>query len=142
MVIKELEKIVGGSNVNSRPKVLEEFSGDASFTPRVKPGCVVRPVNAAEVQAIAKWANETRTPLVPVSSGAPHFRGDTVPSKPGAVIVDLSRMKKIIRIDARNKVAMVEPGVTFGELQAELEKAGLCAYMPLAPRHNKSVVAS
>ena len=60
----------------------------------------------------------------------------------GAVIVDLSRMNKIIRIDPRNKIAMVEPGTTFGELQRELSKEGLCAYMPLAPRSSKSVIGS
>jgi len=65
-----------------------------------------------------------------------------VPCKDGAVIVNLSRMKKIVRVDTRNKVAMVEPGVTYGELQAELGKNGLCAYLPLAPRQNKSVIGS
>jgi hypothetical protein len=142
MAFTELEKIVGVSNVNSRPKILEEFAGDASFAPHVKPASVVRPGNVTEVQAIVKWANETHTPLIPVSSGKPHFRGDTVPDKTGAVIIDLSRMKKIIRIDTNNKVAIVEPGVTFGELQPELAKSGLCAYMPLSPRVTKSVVGS
>ena len=41
-----------------------------------------------------KLANETQTPLVPVSSGPPHFRGDTVPGIGGAVIVDLKRDEK------------------------------------------------
>ena len=139
---KELAKIVGSSNVLSRTRVLEEYSKDLSFVPRVEPRCVVKPGNVEEVQKVVKWANETLTPLVPVSSGSPHFRGDTVPSVGGAVIVDLSRMKRIIRVDPRNKVAMIEPGVTFSELQSELEKAGLCAYMPLAPRSSKSVIGS
>ena len=64
------------------------------------------------------------TPLVPVSSGAPHFYGDTVPSVPGAVMVDLSRMDKIIKVDARNRIAVIEPGVTYGQLQPALAKAG------------------
>jgi hypothetical protein len=142
MALKELEEIVGVGNVNSRPKILEEFSGDASFAPHVKPASVVRPGNVVEVQAMVKWANETHTSIIPVSSGKPHFRGDTVPNKTGTVIIDLSRMKKIIRIDAKNKVAIIEPGVTFGELQPELAKSGLCAYMPLSPRVTKSVVGS
>ena len=142
MAEKELAKIVGSKNVLSSAEVLEAYSQDLSFVPRVKPRCVVKPGNTDEVQEIVKWANETLTPLVPVSSGPPHFRGDTVPSVGGAVIVDLSRMKRIIRVDPRNRVAMVEPGVTFGELQPELEKAGLCAYMPLAPRSSKSVIGS
>ena len=142
MAEKELTKIVGSSNVIDSPSVLEEYSRDSSFVPQVMPRCVARPGNIDEVQGVVKWSNDTLTPLVPVSSGPPHFRGDTVPSVGGAVIVDLRRMKKIIRIDPRNKIAMVEPGVTFGELQSELKKAGLCAYMPLAPRGSKSVIGS
>jgi FAD/FMN-containing dehydrogenase len=142
MAEKELVKIIGGSNVLDSPENLKDYSGDAGFVPQIQPGCIARPGNVAEVQAIVKWANKTGTPLVPVSSGAPHFRGDTVPGVEGAVILDLSRMKKIIRIDPVNKLAMVEPGVTYGELQPELEKAGLSAYMPLAPRETKSVIGS
>ncbi len=142
MAEKELVKLLGSSNVLDRPEVLQEFSGDASFIPRMEPRCIVRPADAGDVQAIIKWANDTGTPLVPVSSGAPHSRGDTVPGAEGAVIVDLSRMKKIIRIDPVNRLAMVEPGVTYGELQPELEKEGLYPYMPLAPRGSKSVIGS
>ena len=142
MAEKDLAKIVGSSNVFDSPSILEKYSKDSSFVPRVSPRCVVRPGNVEEVQGIVKWANDTLTPLVPVSSGSPHFRGDTVPSVGGAVIVDLSRMNKIIRIDPRNKIAMVEPGTTYGKLQMELIKEGLCAYMPLAPRSSKSVIGS
>jgi hypothetical protein len=142
MAEKELAKIIGTSHVINKPAVLEEYSADSSFAPGIKPRCTVRPGNVEEVQKIVKWANEARTPLVPVSSGPPHFRGDTVPGAAGTVIIDLSRMKKIIRVDAKNKVALIEPGVTFGALQAELKKSGLCAYMPLAPRRTKSVTGS
>jgi len=142
MAKKELTRIVGRGNVLDRPEVLEEFSGDASFVPGKRPRYVVRPGNADEVQVIIKWANESSTPLVPVSSGAPHYRGDTVPGTDGAVVVDLSRMKRIVRIDTGNKLAMVEPGVTFGDLQEALGKEGLSAYMPLVPRATKSVIGS
>ncbi|OPY84571.1 MAG: 4-cresol dehydrogenase (hydroxylating) flavoprotein subunit [Syntrophorhabdus sp. PtaU1.Bin153] len=138
----ELARIVGSNNVFDSPELLEEYSGDMSFVPHIRPSCVVKPGSTAEVQEIVKWANKTSAPLVPVSSGPPHFKGDTVPRVGGTVIVDLRRMKKILRIDARNRVAMVEPGVTFGELLPELEKAGLAPYMPLCPKASKSVLAS
>ena len=66
---------------------------------------------------MVKLARETHTPLVPVSSGPPHFRGDTVPSAGGAVIVDLSGMKKIIMVHRNNRSAMFEPGVTFERIK-------------------------
>jgi FAD/FMN-containing dehydrogenase len=138
----ELEKIVGSEYFFDSPNSRQEYAGDAGFALRVKPGCVVKPGNDEEVQQVVKWANKTATPLVPVSSGPPHLRGNTVPLMGGSLILDLSRMKRIIRIDPRNRVAMVEPGVTFAELQPELEKAGLSAFMPLCPRGSKSVAAS
>jgi FAD/FMN-containing dehydrogenase len=139
---QELAKIVGSQNVLSSPEVLEEYSRDMSFVPRIRPGCLVKPRTVEEVKGLIKWANETLTPLVPISSGAPHFRGDTVPGAGGAVLLDLSGMKKIIRLDRRNRVAMIEPGVTFGELIPQVEKEGMRLNMPLLPRSTKSVIGS
>jgi FAD/FMN-containing dehydrogenase len=140
--LQELAEIVGSNYFIDNPQVLEEYSRDLSFASRMAPVCVVKPGNLEEVQKIVRWANEGKTPLVPVSSGAPHFRGDTVPGSAGAVIVNLERMNKIIRIDYSNRVAIVEPGVTFGTLQDELKKVEMCAYLPLAPRSSKSVIGS
>jgi len=142
LVKKDLGKIVGKENVLNDPGILKEYSGGLASVPRKMPSCVVRPSNSDELQGVVRWANEKKAPLVPVSSGPPHFRGGTVPDAEGAVIIDLRRMNKIIRVNASNRVAIVEPGVTFGELQSELTKYGLCAYMPLSPRNSKSVLAS
>jgi len=51
-------------------------------------------------------------------------------------------MKQIIGIDRKNRMTIVEPGVTYSQLQPELAKEGLRLSMPLLPRRNKSVVAS
>jgi FAD/FMN-containing dehydrogenase len=139
---EKLIGIVGEKNVFDTPEALEAYSRDQSFVRPMNPWFVVRPKNIDEVKAIVKWANQTRTPLVPVSSGPPHFHGDTVPSVTEAVIVDLSGMKKIIRIDRRNRMALIEPGVTYSQLQPELAKEGLRVSTPLLPRANKSVIAS
>ena len=138
----DLIKIVGAENVTDDPSVLEDYSKDQSFIPQMMPLLVVKPKNADEVQGIVKWANQTKTPLVPVSSGQPHFRGDSVPSSEGAVIVDLSGMKRIIMMDRRNRVAIIEPGVTYSHLQPELEKEGMRLSMPLMPRASKSVIGA
>jgi FAD/FMN-containing dehydrogenase len=143
MIPKEkLVKIVGAGNVSYQQATLDEYSSDISFVNTVRPACVVRPRNAGEIQKLVKLANETATPLVPVSSGPPHFRGDTVPGIGGAIIVDLSGMKKIIFVDRARRVAMVEPGVTFGELVPAVEKEGIRLNMPLLPRKSKAVVGS
>ncbi|HSW58343.1 MAG TPA: FAD-binding oxidoreductase [Dehalococcoidales bacterium] len=137
-----LVNIVGPANVTSEPSVMEEYSRDFSFVNPVTPDWVVKPQNSGQIQELVKAANETFTPLVAVSSGPPHFRGDSVPAAGGAVIVDLSKMKKIIRVDRYHRVAMVEPGVTFAELIPALEKEGIRLNLPLLPKKSKSVVAS
>jgi len=138
---EEVFSIVGSEYVLNNPEVLEEYSKDHSFTPQRKPDLVVKPKNPEEVQKIVRWANATNTPLIPVSSGPPHFRGDTIP-RMGGVVVDLSRMNKIEWINRKNKIACVEPGVTFAQLQPELKKEGLKLPAPLLPRSTKSVIGS
>jgi FAD/FMN-containing dehydrogenase len=143
MIAKEkLVKIVGAANVSDKPAALDEYSSDISFVNPVRPSWVVKPRNTDAVQKLIKLANKTQTPLVPVSSGPPHFRGDTIPGIGGAVIVDLSGMKKIIFVDRARRVAMIEPGVTFGELIPAAVKEGIRLNMPLLPRKTKTVVGS
>ena len=139
---QKLIDIVGRANVKDDAATLDAYSKDMSFVNQTRPACVVKPRNSAEVKSLVQAANETLTPLVPVSSGPPHFRGDTVPSTGGAVVVDLSAMKKIINVDRPRRVAMIEPGVTFSELIPAAEKEGIRLNLPLMPRSTKSVVGS
>ena len=139
MVLKEeisslsnqLASIVGPDFVFEDTETLDIYSKDESFATPMKPCMAVKPKNADEVQAIVKWANQEHVPLVPISSGPPHFRGDTVPNVGEAVIVDLTRMKRIIRTDRRNRIVIIEPGVTWYELQKALAPEGLTVPMPL-----------
>jgi FAD/FMN-containing dehydrogenase len=137
-----LTEIIAKQKVISKAEVVDRYCRDNSFTPPMQARLVVQPRNADDVQKIVAWANETETPLVPVSSGEPRFRGDTVPSVPEAVIVELSRMDNIVRIDRRNRMVIIEPGVTYPQLQSALAEQGLRLSAPLLPRQSKSVVAS
>ena len=140
--IGDVARIVGKKQVITDEKALKEYKDDTSFVSGKMPQCVARPRNAEEVQKIVRLANEKGSALVPCSSGGPRTRGDTVPETEGAIMVDLSGMDSIVRMDKRNKVAMVEPGVSFGALQEAAHKEGLRVAMPLAPRKTKSVVGS
>ncbi len=138
----ELAQIVGDKNVIYDPAILDAYSKDSSFSKPMKPRMVVKVKNVDEVQKIVKWANKTNTPLIPISSGPPHHRGDTVASVPESVIIDLSGMKKIININTQQRICIIEPGVTYGELQKALAKEGLTTSTSVAPRATKSVIAN
>ena len=137
-----LAEIVGEDGVFDAAEQLELYANDRSCAPRIPPRFIARPRDSAQVQALVKWANRSASPLIPVSSGPPHSNGDTVPSVAEAVMVDLSRMKAIPKIDRRNRMVIVEPGVTYSELEPALAAQGLRIPRPLLPRANKSVIAS
>jgi FAD/FMN-containing dehydrogenase len=137
----QLMEIVGEDGVSDHPETDEPFSLARELIRPITPRFTVSPRNVDEVQEIVRWANRTLTPLVPVSSSRPHLRGDTAPTIPEAVIVNLSGMKRILKVDRRTRLALIEPGVTYGQLQPELRKEGLRIVMPLLPRGGKSVLA-
>jgi FAD/FMN-containing dehydrogenase len=83
-------KVIKPESVVSDPAILEEYSSDVSFTEGTRPLLLVYPESKDEVKGIVKLANESKMPLVPVSSGTPRFHGDTLPNQSG-VIVDFTR---------------------------------------------------
>ena len=140
-VPEDLKRAVGGGLLLEDSASLKEY-GEACYPVEgLNPGAAVRVLEAGEVAAVVRAAREHGVNLVPVSSGPPHRKGGTVPAADG-VVVDLSGMKEFLRFDRRNKVAMIEPGVTFGELRARAGLEGLRPLSPLLPRENKSVIAS
>ena len=106
------------------------------------PAAVARPRTAAQVQALVQWAGANGAAVVPVSSTGLHRRGDTVPCVEAAVIADLSGMRQLVHADPRDKIAIIEPGIDFGSIDALLAPHGLRAFRPLQPRAGKSVLAS
>ena len=94
-------EIVGKEGILENPETGEVFSSGFNRIPPMRPRFKVKPRTVEDVQKIVRWANQTRTPLVPVSSGEPHLKSDTVPQEPETVIVDLSGMSKILKIDRR-----------------------------------------
>jgi len=137
---QDLVEIVGSEYVSDDPETLEKYSKDYSFVQPRRPSCVAYPGNTEEVQGIVKYANECLIPVTPRSSSV-SFYGAAIPSE-GGIIIDLTRMNRILEIDARNKRVKVEPGVTWAQVQDELGKQGLMVCNPLLPHPSKSVLTS
>jgi Fe-S oxidoreductase/FAD/FMN-containing dehydrogenase len=135
-----LQTILGNAGVVDDPEILASYAESHSLDKLYKPWFVAKPKSVDEVAALVKWANETRTPLAPVSSTGVKLRGDSVPSVPEAVVVDLSGMKKILNVNRQQRMAVVEPGVTYGELGAELDKQNMVIAGSLKPKAGQSVL--
>lgn len=139
MALEGLSEAVSSGSVVTQPEILGGY-GAGDSVKGVMPDAVVFPESVEEVSRVALWARQAGMKLMPVSSEGPH-RGAVVPSE-GYVVADMSHMKTIVRADRRNRVALVEAGVTFDELDVALSKVGLRAMTPRARRKGKSVVAA
>ena len=108
---KKLAKIVGTGNIDGNQATLEKYSSDISFVNPVMPEYVVRPDNAEVIEKLVNYAKEKLIPLVPVSSGAPHFRGDTIPGTGGALRADSRRTgARVLRLLSDRR----QPGEQLG----------------------------
>jgi FAD/FMN-containing dehydrogenase len=133
-----LLKSVGSKNFSDDPEVLKSYSSDFSLAPPGAANCVVKPKKTEEVQKVIEWANAHSIPVVPVSSGA-HFHGTAIPRQ-GGIVLDLTRMNRVLEIDELNKRVRLESGVTWEQLTIELGKKGFRIMMPLLPHPSRSVV--
>ena len=134
----KLLAIVGAENFSDSGEILETYSKDFSLVPWGVPNYVVKPKDVQEVQKVVQLANEHLIPVVPVSSQV-HFNGAAIP-KQGGIVLDLSRMNKILEIDELNRRVRIEAGVTWEQLTAELGKRGFRMIMPILPHPLRSVV--
>lgn len=121
-ILKELEKIVGHTNLFTDAEELVVYSYDATRLESL-PWAVARPVSAREVSEILLLANRERFPIVPRGAGS-GMSGGSVPAS-GGLVLSFERMNRILEIDQKNRMAIVEPGVITGDLQREVESLGL-----------------
>lgn len=91
----------------------------------VRPIAVLFPHDTADVSKIVRAANDTDTPLYPVSRGRNWGYGCASPVRGGSIIVDLSRMRRIVEVEPELGYAVIEPGVTQAQLYELLDKQGL-----------------
>lgn len=117
---KALIEIVGAQGFTDNLIDMVSYSYDASEHSH-RPSCAVWAETAEQVTAILKLANQEKTSVIPRGSGT-GLTGMAVPEK-GGIVLDLTRMNKIIKISIEDRLAVVQPGVVY----ADLEKA-LAAY--------------
>ncbi len=122
-IFKVLASIVGEEDVTIDPVELLAYSSDASQLKAV-PVAVVRPENKEEVAEILKFADENRIPVTPRGAGT-STAGQSLAYKNG-ILMDMVKMDKILEISLKDRIAVVQPGVIYGELNKELRKYGYC----------------
>jgi len=126
-----LESIVGTGNVSNEPYTLECYACDSTTNPPSLPNYVVIATTVEQIQALVRLANKEKIPIVP-AVGMSNTGGLTIPVE-GGITLDLHKMDKIIEINEDIDYAIVEPGVTIGQLDTELKKKGFWVSLPVGP---------
>ena len=125
-IAEELSGIVGPDFVIfDDAEKLEPFSHDevADKCYARMPEVVVKPASAEELSAILKLANREMIPVTPRGAGS-GLSGGAVPLS-GGILVSTERMNKIIEVDKKNLIAVLEPGVITNDFNDEVQKEGL-----------------
>jgi len=140
-VIEEMRGLLGEGAVVEDPAALAAYAEAEFPCPAGEARCALLVKGTEEVIEAVRAARRKGCNLVPVSSGPRHRKGGSRPRGAG-VMLDLSAMRGILLLDRRNRVALVEAGVTFPQLREAAAREGLRVMAPLAPRPGKSVLAS
>ncbi|MGI9601912.1 MAG: FAD-binding oxidoreductase [Acidimicrobiales bacterium] len=116
--------IVGAEHVLTGASVSEDYTHDECLTTDwAVPDAVVRPADTEQVAAILRYCDGEQIPVTARGSGT-GLSGAANP-RSGGVLVSFERMNAILEVDTENHAAVVQPGVTLQELDAELAGHGL-----------------
>lgn len=151
-VAQIFENIVGKDNFSEDSAIISSYSvmqlseafgaplgmKSKNAFPYLQIGGVILPRSTEEVQAIVKVCNKYKITYKAHSTGLWLF---FVPTREESLIIDLSQMNRILKIDDKNMYAVIEPFVTGGQIHAELRKKGLTCHV-IGAGSQASILAS
>ncbi len=130
--LDQFAKIVGAANVlmdaDAAPYLKDwtgAYSGEAE--------AVIRPASTEEIAAVVKAARAAGLPIT-VQSGNTSVSGGSVPERPGGIILSMTRLNRIRRVDPAARSATVDAGVIIQTLQDEVATHGLDLPLMFAAR--------
>ena len=121
--LARLRKIVGESNCLAREGELFAYECDGLTLSPKRPLAVVLPTTTAEVAEIVRACREFGVHFVPRGAGTGLSGG--AHATENSILIECSRMNRILEIDEGNRVAVVQPGVVNAELSTAVAPLGL-----------------
>ncbi|HEX4351008.1 MAG TPA: FAD-linked oxidase C-terminal domain-containing protein [Verrucomicrobiae bacterium] len=135
MLLKQLQKLLPGE-ITLQPAVLEKYAGDKWFATH-QPDAVALPRSAKSVAKILQFAHRHKIPVTPRGAGYGYV-GGCVPVR-GGIALSTERMNKILEMNPRDFVAVVQPAVNTAAFQEICERKGLFYPPDPASRANNSL---
>ena len=124
--------IVGEENYTDSLIDMVSYAYDASEHSH-RPSCGVWVETAEQVSKVLKLANNEKIPVYPRGAGT-GLSGMAVPIK-GGIVLDMNHMNKILKISIEDRLAIVQPGVIYTDLEKALNPYGF--FFPPDPASEK-----
>lgn len=118
-----IASIVSGDRFSSGESNLKLHSRDMSGHRASLPEAVVWPKDREEVSRILSYANSRLIPVTPWGAGT-SLEGNPIPLY-GGIVMDMTRMDRILEVRATDFQVDVEPGVIYREVNQQLKNTGL-----------------
>jgi glycolate oxidase len=130
--IDKIKQIVGNENVRDNPADLLVYGSDSSVH-EAPAWVIVRPTSVDQIQAIVRYANVGKIPLV-VRGGGSGMSGQAVPIQ-GGIVLTMKKMDRILEINLEDQYCRVEAGVVDDDLNRALKPYGVI--YPVAPASSR-----
>lgn len=127
--LEELAAELPAERLSNRAADLDAASHDESSLAAVRPAAVAWPLSTEEVSRIVDVAARHRLPLTARGAGS-SLEGNPIPLG-GGLVVDFSRMTRVLEVRAADLAVRVEPGVVYETLNRSLRPHGL--FFPPSP---------
>jgi FAD/FMN-containing dehydrogenase len=134
----ELICIVGKEYVTTDQLATYAYSQDASLFGGTDAAVVIRPGSTEEVSEIMKLANQYALPVV-VRGGGSSIYGQPKGIPGSNLLIDMTRMNKILEINEKGMTVSTQAGIIMGKLQQACNQAGFYIFVPSAPFHTVSL---
>ena len=136
-MIESLQKQLPPEQILTDDESLETYAKDWTKHYQPKASAVVFPKSTEDVQKVVKWANETKTALIP-SGGRTGLSGGAFATK-GEVIISFEKMNKVLDFNPFDQTVRCEAGVITENLQQFAEEKGLYYPVDFAARGSSQI---
>jgi 4-cresol dehydrogenase (hydroxylating) len=118
-------RVLGDDWVHTQAATVTRYGETTLPGPDHPPPAVIYPGSVEDVVAIVNAANDTGTPIFPISNGNNISQGSRAPVRADQIVVDLGRrMNRVLDLNEDMGIATIEPGVSYQQLHDELARRG------------------
>ncbi len=116
----DLRRFLSDQKVKDDWASLQAYAVDASMY-KIVPQAIVLPESETDIDAVMEYAVRQGVPLTPRAAGT-NLTGFALGK---GIILDVSRLNRILELNREEKWARVQPGIVFAELNKQLASSGL-----------------